>query len=147
MNGKGISGIVGTIILVAVVVGIAASLYVFVCNEQGKIEKARDIDLSIKDHSVDNNGALQMTLGFINNGSKINANITISVEQLMIQGRVESNQTFVFTKTINTTIDAGVSEKTVAEPTNLSINNTYKVNVSLITQYENQIESFYIFSE
>jgi len=148
MNKKGISAVVGVIIMVAIVIGIAAAVYIYVNNEMEKREAAKEIDMFIMDYSVNDDGALQMKLGFINDNNEINAKITIEVEELTVMNRVETETYFKFAKVINTTIEPGNTTKTIAEPWKLLDTKTYRVDVSMKTDYcDYPRESFYIFAE
>ena len=148
MNGKGISAVVGIILMVAIVIAIAAVVYAFVVNQQHTINDASSIDMRIMNYSTYDNGSLEINLGFINNDSQINGNITIEVEKLIVDHRKEIDHGFTFTKIVQITIDNGATEQTIAEPAQLDKNYNYRISVSLTTQYKQyQRQSFYMFAE
>jgi hypothetical protein len=148
MNGRGISAIVGTIMLVATVVAMAAVCYVLVQTQQEKQECARSMDMWISNYTVTENGAVQIEFGFLNNNSKIDASITINVEEIRIVDRMETSSQTKFTKIVNITIDEGNTKKLIAEPTELEKNKTYRVDISMTTEYRQYpIRSLYVFAE
>ena len=148
MNKKGVRAVVGVILMVAVVAAIAAACYFFVQEQQKEKTSAMNINMWISNYTVTSNGAVQIEFSFLNNNSKVDADITINVEEIKIVDRVETTSRPKFMRTINITIDEGTTQKLIAEPTEMEKNKTYRMDISMKTEYrEYPIQSFYIFAE
>jgi flagellin-like protein len=145
---NGVNAIVGVIIMVAVVLAIAATVYVYVENQRKEIETGQQIKIYIMNYSVSQDGNIQVDLGFVNDNDPTSANITLEVERLTIKNRVEVDHIFVFTKIIKTTIGSGATKQIICEPTQLNNNGIYRIDISCKTEFKDYPrQSVYVFSK
>ena len=86
---KGLSAIAGTVLMVAIVIAIAAVVYVYVNNWEENQGKCRNTMMNITDYGIGADGQLFFNVNVTNPGGNLTANFTITVNALAIENRIE----------------------------------------------------------
>ena len=145
---KGLSAIAGTVLMVAIVIAIAAVVYVYVNNWEENQGKCRNTMMNITDYGIGADGQLFFNVNVTNPGGNLTANFTITVNALAIENRIEKGAKETYNTTIQRILPPGQTIQSVGEITKLDQNMNYRVEVKIMTKYLQtpMVKELYIFA-
>ena len=148
MNKRGVSAVWGVVLIVVITIIIAAIVYTCVSNSQQNITKEKNLEMAVTSYDIEN-GQLSIKLGFINEDENLSANITILIDELVIEDRIEVFRHTWNEKEYQITIGQDIWFTDIFNITKVLDNSTYEITVMCTTEHitDPLTKTFYIFKE